>query len=407
MINQEVIDQHAEEAAFLWTQRDHATRAPQYGLKDLAKLDERVDAHIDGLRVAADAGWAAALAQLNQGRGEVFAAATLAFESRDSTRVTAVLDVGCTTPLLARGLISALGWLGPHVALTEARSLLISHDAEVRRAGIAGMAIHRMDPGRVLAEAVGDPHARLSGRAMKAAAELGRVDQLPDIVSRLSDPDEECRFWAAWSAIRLGDRGSDGAIPILQTVAEAPGPMAALATDMAVRVMSVEDGHQWRNHLATRADTSAFAVLAAGAIGDPAAVPELIAAMEDPKLARAAGGAFSMISGADFSLDHLEGDALFPEDEDSSGGDSDLPWLAPPAVAGWWAKRSSAYSPGFRYLCGQPITDQSLREVLINGRQTQRVAAALELALRYPSEILFETRERAQWQQKKVRQWNS
>src|SRR4051812_27330769 len=80
MINQEVVDQHAEEAAFLWTQRDRATEAPQYALKDLAKLDERVEAHVDGLRVAADAGWATALAQLDQGRGEVFAASVLAFE---------------------------------------------------------------------------------------------------------------------------------------------------------------------------------------------------------------------------------------------------------------------------------------------------------------------------------------
>src|ERR1022692_5175170 len=115
MVNQEVIDQHAEEAAFLWTQREHATCAPQYALKDLAKLDERVEAHLDGLRVAGNTGWETAVAQLEQGRGEVFAAAVLAFESGDSTHTSAVLEVGCSAAPLASSLVSALGWLQQHV----------------------------------------------------------------------------------------------------------------------------------------------------------------------------------------------------------------------------------------------------------------------------------------------------
>ena len=52
-----VIEQHADEAAFLWLLRDYAVRAPHYTLSDLAQLDNRVDAHIDGLRIAADGGW--------------------------------------------------------------------------------------------------------------------------------------------------------------------------------------------------------------------------------------------------------------------------------------------------------------------------------------------------------------
>ena len=44
-----IVSQHAEEAAFLWLLRSHALRAPHYALKDLAKLDGRVEAHLDGL----------------------------------------------------------------------------------------------------------------------------------------------------------------------------------------------------------------------------------------------------------------------------------------------------------------------------------------------------------------------
>ncbi|MBU1535758.1 hypothetical protein KKF84_10585 [Myxococcota bacterium] len=37
--------------------RDGAVRDPHYDLKDLADLDNRLDAHIDGLGVAGNAGW--------------------------------------------------------------------------------------------------------------------------------------------------------------------------------------------------------------------------------------------------------------------------------------------------------------------------------------------------------------
>jgi hypothetical protein len=57
MIIKHIVEQHAEEAAFLWLLRDAAVGAPHYDLKDLARLDERVEAHLDGLRIAGVEGW--------------------------------------------------------------------------------------------------------------------------------------------------------------------------------------------------------------------------------------------------------------------------------------------------------------------------------------------------------------
>src|SRR5690242_4412825 len=50
LFNDRVVGRHADEASFLWLLRDGAVRAPHYTLRDLARLDERVEAHLDGLR---------------------------------------------------------------------------------------------------------------------------------------------------------------------------------------------------------------------------------------------------------------------------------------------------------------------------------------------------------------------
>jgi len=113
MIITEIVSQHAEEAAFLWLLRSNAIRQPHYALKDLAKLDGRVEAHLDGLRVAGEPGWELCKAALgNEEAGEVFAASVMAVESGIESRIQAVLDVVTAKPELIDGIVSALGWLG-------------------------------------------------------------------------------------------------------------------------------------------------------------------------------------------------------------------------------------------------------------------------------------------------------
>ena len=53
----EVVIQHAEEASFLWLLRHAAVSQPHYSLADLSKLDNRAEAHLDGLRIAGESGW--------------------------------------------------------------------------------------------------------------------------------------------------------------------------------------------------------------------------------------------------------------------------------------------------------------------------------------------------------------
>jgi len=95
IVNRDVVSQHAEEAAFLWTTRTKAIGEPHYSLQDLVRVDERVEAHLDGLRVAGDVGWDLCRANLaNDGPGEVFALTVLAFGAGNRERMRDALYAG-------------------------------------------------------------------------------------------------------------------------------------------------------------------------------------------------------------------------------------------------------------------------------------------------------------------------
>ncbi len=416
MVNEVVVEQHAEEAAFLWSQRDRAVTAPNFRLKDLARLDERVEAHLDGLRVAGQFGWKLCERALAEpGPGEVFAAAVLAFGSGDPDRSAAVVKVASSSPKLQRGVVSALGWLS-FGEIERVLTMLASSDQPATRAvAIASYAVHRRDPGQPLLQALSDPDLKVHARALKACGELGKVSVLPAIVQNVSSPDPTCRFWSAWSAARLGDR-SPNVLGALRTAALSANRYSEPALDIALRIMGLDAAKALQRELRADPSRARMAAQAAGIIGDPAFMDELLQLMKVPAAARCAGAAFSMITGVDLSYADLDSDP--PPDfeaqptESPEGGvvmdtDLNLRWPAPDLVAAWWKKNAAHFTSGKRYLFGQEVSEAACREVLATGYQPQRMAAALELALRQPDRPLFETRARAHLQTKALQRWNS
>src|SRR5574340_645416 len=396
---QSIVSQHAEETAFLWLLRNNAVHAPHYALKDLAKLDDRIEAHLDGLRIAGAAGWEICKEALGQQEpGEVFAAAVLAFESGDENRIDEVLAVGGASVELSRGLVSALGWLPFIQAKLHIDRLLTSESAVQRRIGIAASAVHRQDPGVALLDSLSATDLSLKARSLKAVGELGRNDLLPVVKSNLNSEDPTSRFWAAWSGALLGE---SSAIPVLQRLAEQGGERAESACAMAVRRMPLQQAHDWQRELAGRPETIRMAVQAVGVIGDPVGIPWLIEQMAKPDVARVAGESFTMITGVDLAYEDLEGEkpegfetgpTENPEDENIEiDPDEDLPWPNTQLIEQWWVTHRLQFENGTRYLLGKPMTLDSLNEVLRVGKQRQRTAAAIELTMRDPGRPLFNT----------------
>ncbi len=404
MVTKGIISEFAAESAFLWFIRTKAVIKPHYSLADVSILDERLEAHIDGLRVADEAGWQSCKKNFGSTEPEnYFAPSVLAFESDVADRIQEVFDEIGESREKAHAVISALAWIPFEQAEPHLNSLLVSESSFHRYIGIAASAAHRHGPELPLDKMVYDPCPLLVARTLRAYGELGRSSELTSLILRegLSDDDDGIRFSTAWSAA-LG--GNSEAVEVLKGFVVPESPYREKALNTALRRMEHTTALSWLKLFAEKPDWIRLAVIGAGIIGDPVLVPWLIEQMQTPAFGRVAGEAFTLITGADIEQDELgggwpEGFVAGPSDDPKDDNiamdaDDDLPWPNDKAIAQWWDRNKGAFPVGTRHLMGKPIAADQLWHVLRTGRQRQRCAAALELAILEPGRPLFEVRAR-------------
>ena len=434
MLNRRVIDQHAEEAGFLWGMRHQAVHAPHYTLEDIAELDEAVEAHLDGLRAAGHVGRHVAITLAPDAPENVFPLPVLAFTGnaydREYLRDAFILGSLSTEALSA--LVSGFGWLDYATVAPLLPELMEAQIPFYRLVGIAVSAIHRQNPGPLLQKLLDDPDGAVRARALRAAGELKRRDLAAQVFEHIRDADEPCRFWAAWASSLLKHPNALSALYPFMLDADSPFNLHAL--QMGLRCARPAQQAECFNTLHNTPGLERQTVIAAGIIGNLAAMPWLIEQMQQPALAKYAGEAFSMMTGVDIYYDDLdlkeeegeeednEESETEDEEEEEDNEDSDdnkdneddendedipdpddetdLPCPDPRLIAAWWEAHKSQYTIGKRYLTGEIINTDTVTTVLRNGLQRQRKAAALELALLQPDWILFETRALGKRQKK-------
>lgn len=393
-----IVNQYADDSAFLWTLRGQYVTAPNIALRELTKHDERIDAHLDGLRIAGDSGWECLKKNLETGDpGDIFAAAVLAYEFGVEDRIQQVIRSGVASLEASRGLISALGWLPYDKVEPHIRWLRESKDSNATRVGVSADAIQRKISLPALVAGVAHEDPWLRARTLRAVGEMGKIELLPDLLTNLNDPNGNCRFWAAWSAALLGDHSG---IDVLAKAADFENEFTENVLNILPRALELPTANAWQHRLAGNAKCARAAVIGAGVIGDPVHVPWLMEQMKKLKIARLAAAAFSMITGVDMTDLNLGSDSPenfesgptdSPEDENvATDPDEKLPWPDCAKIAVWWSRNRDRYRVGTRLLLGRPLDDEHwLGQVLGKGFQRQRAAAALELALRRPGQPLF------------------
>lgn len=409
-----ILDQHREDAAILWNVRSQLVRAPHVRLHHLRRIDERVDAHLDGLAVAARKGWRIASDRPRQAEaeaeaGEVFAAAVLALQQPDgSERFGRLLALAEASQACRPGLISALGWTSAQSLQGVARQALDSANPFHCAVGLAACAAHRVDPGVALAAALGSSDGLLRARALRVVGEVGRRDLLGRCLDGLTDDNEEVRFQAARSALLLGDTAA--CVDVLLQLALRPGPRRAGALESVLKVIPLGLAKDLLQALAGQSRAQRELIRGMGVAGDPRYVPWLIQQMHDMQLARVAGEAASLVMDLDLAWLDLE---RKPPDGFESGPDDDpenpdvamdedegLPWPDPEKIAISWEADHQRFPAGTRFFMGQPVNAANCRRVLRHGFQRQRIAAADYLCLLQPGTPVFPTSAPA-WRQER------
>ena len=393
-----VVQQHADEAVALRNTRSYLLASPHVRLHQLRRLDDRLAAHLDGLAIAGEYGSRLAQAVLaNPGVGEAFAATVRAIEDRDAAGLERLLALVEAQPDGQRGLISAFGWVSAASLRGISKALLESSSTFRRQVGFATCAMHQVDPGAAATSALNDADMALRARALRVAADRGRIDLRQACADAMADEDAGCAYEAARASVLLGDRRA--AMTALATTASQPGPWRARSLALVLKLCAPADAMALLKPLSQDSANVRLLIRGVGIAGDPTLVPWLIQQMPDMKLTRLAGESFSLITGLDLAaldLEHKAPDNIeagpndSPADEDVSADEDDgLPWPDPVKISDWWQAHGHRFAPGTRYFMGEPPSPAHCLAVLRTGFQRQRIAAAEYLSLLTPGTPLF------------------
>jgi len=412
VIVRQIIQQHTDDAAALALNRHVLTSAGHARLIDLVRADQRLNAHLDGLRLAGSEASPFYEALLERPSSEgVFVSAVRALEDKDTARLDRLIALAQAVPETVDGLVRAFGWVESPRLQGIVAGLLRRQDRFTRMIGVAACAEHRVDPGILSGDYLRDPDRAVRIRSVRAAGELGLAEarSVCAATSR-GDDDPELQFWSAWSAILVGDRGL--ALDVLTKCGLSVNAHRARSFQISLQAMTPGAAHAMLQHLARDPTHSRWLIQGSGIAGDPAYIPWLIKRMGDLQTARLAAEAFTLITGVDLGLAALDRPA--PENFESGptddpddpnvdmDADDGLPWPDVAKIETWWAENESRFPKGTRYFMGAPVTRAHCIDVLKNGYQRQRILAAHYLSLLEPGTPLFNTSAPALRQQRRL-----
>jgi uncharacterized protein (TIGR02270 family) len=393
-----VVEQHAESAKLLFSSRTLLATAPHRGLRHLGRLDTRLGANLDGLRIAWNEGDQTTLLASNDSVGAIFTTAVVALQEAAWEEASCrLIPLAMRAQTAMRGLAAAFGWVSSRYLAKLAAQLLTASEPQLRALAISACGMHRVDPGFTGAKRLEDDNALVRARAWRTTGEIGKREFVSAAASMgLSDSDPHSKFWAAWSAVLLGDRLA--ALDLLFARGAKVGPERSRAFQLALQAATVQSAHNWLATLNRDPGNLRWLIRGAGLIGDPKYIPWLIEQMTELKTTRLAGESFSLITGLDLAWLDLE---VKPPENFESGPNDDPNDPNVEKIKNWWQANAQNFKAGTRYFMGQPLNRDNCLQVLKEGFQRQRIAAAYYLSLLNPGTPLFEWRAPA-WRQQRL-----
>jgi uncharacterized protein (TIGR02270 family) len=414
----DILEEHLEEADFLYAQRRNALADDDYDLADLAGLEERLLAHVDGLVIAGGEAWDMLEGMLTGGdEGEAFTAALVALASGDSQRRSALLkDFAQADDETLDGLKAAFCLSGLGDLAESLRDLVAEAETPVAAAVLEILAFHRrgLSP-EELGGVLGSDESRIRIAGLRAAAAMGWRDGNDRVREFLDEEDSDLLCESVRTGFIFNDESGLEKCRTLLAAGREPGAdlqiwlgLAGNAADVGLLVAGLESE-----------ELSRGAVIALGWMGRIEAIEALLGRLdseEGPDLSRQIGAAVCRIVGLDLMAmgltrpeeepaemenEESESEAEQPDDEfDDPPVDPDeaLPWPDADSLTAWWQANRANFKAGQRYRYGRKVDRDAILEVMRSGGLAERHLAACELARMSADDGLQETRALA-WSQ--------
>ncbi|MBL9101082.1 MAG: TIGR02270 family protein [Myxococcales bacterium] len=384
----DIVEEHLDEAEFLWEQWEASLVAPNYVLSEVEEGPEaRLLAHVDGLVVngprVVERLLLPTLADVDAEPTRVRAAALALLHAPGEAGLAAVLaglrELPPQRPELARALECCDS--GPLAA--RLGPLLADEDADLRYTAARVLAYHGEalpDVARAIFGGAGP------GRTVERVLGLRVVPRLTeglrfrkDVLAALASDDPELRDAGMTSGALLDLPQAWGVARELAAAGDADAGRALLL--LALRGEPAD-----RPLLAAAVDGAALrrsALWALGFLGTGEAVELAVPWLEDGACARLAGEVVAAVTGVNLEDEHLT--AVAPEDEALvHRPEDDLPLPDAMAVLKWWRRRRGDFAGEQRRVDGRPRDADALRAALREGPMRRRAAHLLGLQLGCP-----------------------
>jgi uncharacterized protein (TIGR02270 family) len=357
LVDFDILRIHAEDAAFVLSQRALACEAPNYRLVDLYDLEQRLVGHLDALVLANDAGGEVAL-DIAETNGDCDSVAVLLHVALRLGREDLIDQISELVPLddggchFRRRLAEAVSWC-PAEELSKVMPRWISGGHPCFRwIALEVCGVHRVDPRHQFKRALHDPDMSVRQRAVRLAGELGRIDFLEAIQATGGDE-------ADIAAVLLGNTKRADRLSNTATFPK-DARLARRFAEIFPLALPDEDAKSAIRVLLSTSETRRWGVVAMGALGWSGALPSLLKLMEEPLYARVAVSAVEQITGIYFAHEDLELDD-FPEDPENPQLDiieffaeTNTPWPDPEKFRAWLDANMTKYSTKERLLLGVP-----------------------------------------------------
>jgi len=386
----DILEEHVEELAFLWEQRQAAVRDPRYTIRELTYLEERITAHLQGVLAVGEV----ALPLLEDTLAAddphlVFAAAYALLHAKNETATARVRDSfgHAQGPVLA-ALQDALAQAPLNPGVAPFRELFHGGPAPVSAAAGTILAFHSaLEPTIPQIERLlrhEDAVVRQSG--WRLVGYLGVPLDAKTYAAAMRDDDPGVRRAALYAGAWCGQ---PGVLAVCRKLAAQPTPEDRDALELLAILGAPEDARL----VATLATTAALGpgrFQLVGTYGHPALMDLVLTTLTepDPAIAAAAGAAFTKMTGQ--NIDSEKKAKLPPEngsvpDEFEAEFQEEVTLPDPEVAHRHW----KLVKPVFQQAC------RLRRGFDIGGALTAEVFGALDMESRW--EILLRARFQAKW----------